>query len=69
MPARGQIPREGEEIRQQGMAIFRGDAFGMKLHAMHGMALVHHALDHAVLAGGGDFQHSRACFRGAMVRE
>ena len=29
----------------------RGDAFGMKLHAMHGMGLVHHALDHAVLGG------------------
>ena len=29
---------------------------------MHGMGLVHHALDDAVLAGGGDFQRGRHAF-------
>ena len=35
------------------------DAFGMKLHPMHRMALVHHPLDDAVVGGRGDFQHTR----------
>ena len=48
-----------QEVVQQGMAVFGCDAFGMELHAMDGMGLVHHALDHAVLAGGGDFQRRR----------
>ena len=52
MPARRRAKSRAmlQEILQQRMAVFRGDAFGMKLHAMHGMGLVHHALDHAVFA-------------------
>ena len=65
----GEVARDGRKLPQQGMAVLRRDAFGMELHAMHRMGLVHHALDHAVVAGGGDLQARPACCRGAMVRE
>src|ERR1700739_4223221 len=48
-----------KEVAEQSVAVLRSDTFGMELHAMHGMVLVHHALDHAVLAGGGDLQRRR----------
>src|SRR5215831_7464657 len=51
-----EVPRERQKIGKERVTVLRGDAFRMKLHAMHGMGLVHHALDHAVLAGGGDFE-------------
>lgn len=51
--------RDIEEILQEGMAIFRGDALGMKLDAMHGAALVHHTHDRAVIRCSGDFECSR----------
>ena len=54
--------RERQEILQQRVAVLRRDAFGMELDAMDGMGFVHHALDDAVVAGGGDFERSPACF-------
>src|SRR6185437_11576155 len=48
-----------QEIVQQGMAVFGCDALGMELHAMDGMAFVHHALDHAVFRCRGDVQRCR----------
>src|SRR5216110_56412 len=55
----GEVARDRKEIGQQRMAVFGGDAFGMEWHAMHGMAFMHHALDHPILAGGGDVQRRR----------
>src|SRR3954465_8659501 len=55
----GEVARNGQEVVEQGMAILRGDALGMKLHAMDGMTLVHHALDHAVFRCRRDIQHRR----------
>src|SRR3954471_24948554 len=55
----GEVARDLQEIIQKGVAILRGDAFGMKLHPVHRMALMHHALDHAVFGCRGDFQACR----------
>ena len=46
----GRVPAFGEieEIAQQRMAMFGGDAFGMELHAMRGMGDVAQAHDEAV---------------------
>src|SRR5437588_5949225 len=55
----GEVARDLQEIVEQGVAVLRGDALGMELHAMDGMGLVHHALDHAVLGCRGDFQACR----------
>src|SRR5680860_156577 len=48
-----------EEIGEQLMPVFRGDAFGMELHAMHGIACVLQAHDHAVCRFRGDLQRLR----------
>src|SRR5665213_3921052 len=45
------------------MAVFRCDAFGMKLDAMHGMRFVHHALYDAVAACRGHFEIGRHTVR------
>ncbi len=47
---------EFEEIGEQRVALFRGDAFRMELHAVHGMRLVLQAHDDAVRRLGGDFK-------------
>src|SRR4051812_47646485 len=52
----GEVACDGQEIVEQGMTVFAGDALGVKLHAMDGMAFVHHALDYAVFRCGGDVQ-------------
>ena len=44
------LVRHAQEILQQRVAVLRGDAFGMELHAVHGMGFVHHAHDDAVVA-------------------
>jgi len=39
------------------MPVFRGDALGVELNAVHGIALVLQAHDHAVCRLSGDLQH------------
>ena len=48
-----------EEIGEQLMAVLRGDALGMELHAVHRIALVLQAHDHAVVGLGGDLERVR----------
>src|SRR5262245_1608484 len=65
-----------EEIGEEPMAVFRGDALGMELHAMHGVALVLQPHDDAVARLGCDLQrvgqacaldHERMVARGGEV--
>ena len=42
-----------KEVGKQCMAVLGGDAFGMELHAMHGMLPVLQAHDQAVGSAGG----------------
>ena len=46
-----------EEIGEELMPVLRGDALGVELHAVHGIALVLQAHDHAVGGLRGDLQH------------
>src|SRR6478735_3592992 len=49
-------PGKIEEVGEELMAVLRGDALGVKLHAMHGIALVPQAHDHAIGRLGGDLE-------------
>ena len=65
-----------EEVDKQLMAVLRGDALGMELHAVHRIAFVLQAHDHAVGGLGGDLQrvgqalaldHQRMIARGREI--
>src|SRR5690348_7710041 len=50
----GSVLGELDEIREQRVAAFGGDALGMKLHAVHRPLAMHHAHDDAILGLGVD---------------
>src|SRR4030065_2357853 len=50
-------PGKIEEIGKELMPMLRGDALGVELHAMHWIALVLQAHDHAVRGFRGDLEH------------
>src|SRR6476620_2208899 len=50
-------PGKIEEVGKELMPVLRRDALGVELHAVHGVALVLHAHDHAVWRLGADLQH------------
>src|SRR5262249_6617402 len=55
-------PGETKEVREQLMPVFRGDTFGMELHAVHRVARVLQAHDHTVRRFCGDLERIRqAC--------
>jgi hypothetical protein len=57
-PAPSASSRLHHEIRQHGMAMLGGDAFGVELHAVDRQVAVAEAHDMAVVAGGVDDQLS-----------
>src|SRR3954471_10544988 len=63
MPGAREIVGNLEKILQQGVTIFRGDAFRMELHAMDGVRLVHDAHDHAIIRSRGHIKARRQGLR------